>query len=192
MKKKLEIAIPLHTPNLKEKIFFLLSGAIIGIPVNVYLHNSTIDVIKGLSPFYLLLISEIILAPFIEEFSKLFAFLNRHGETQKSLVDLAFLGGLGFGIAEFVILTFDRGIFFVFNVPGIFFHPLAVVITVYGLAMNQTLKYYLVAVLLHFLHNLFLFFISPINLPITILTFIFSMLIVVLSYLISNNLKKNL
>jgi RsiW-degrading membrane proteinase PrsW (M82 family) len=186
---KLEVSIPLHSPNKKELAFFLLSGVIIGIPVNIYLHNTAVDIIKGVPPFYLLIISELILAPLIEEFSKMFAYLNRHGETEQSIFRLAVLGGLGFGIAEFLILTFDRGVFFLFNFPGIFFHASAVAITGYGLATHQTLRYYLLAVLLHFLHNFFLFFLTPTNLLVNIVAVAFSVFIVVATYLIASKLQ---
>ncbi|MCW3998109.1 MAG: hypothetical protein NWF10_06020 [Candidatus Bathyarchaeota archaeon] len=185
----MEVTIPLHSPNWKELAFFFLSGVIIGIPVNIYLHNTAVDIIKGVSPFYLLLISELIFAPFIEEFSKIFAFLNRHGETEQSLFRLAVLGGLGFGIAEFIILTFDRGVFFLFNFPGIFFHPSAVAITAYGLATHQTLRYYLLAVLLHFLHNFFLFFLTSTSFLVNIAAVALSVVIVVATYLVSSKLQ---
>ena len=44
----------------------------------------------------------VVLAPFIEELAKVFPLFYRHGETQRSLVSLGLLIGLGFGIAEFV------------------------------------------------------------------------------------------
>ena len=104
-----QVSIPLHSPDWKEMTFFFVSGFIIGIPVNIYLHNNLMDVITGLSPFYILLICELVLCPFIEEFSKVFALLYRHGETEQSLFRLAVLGGLGFGIAEFLMLAFGTG-----------------------------------------------------------------------------------
>jgi len=140
--------------------FFFVSGAIIGIPINVYLHNSAVGIIAGLSPYYFLLISELVLAPFIEEFSKVFGLIYRHGETEQTFFKLAVLSGFGFGIAEFLIITFTIGSSALINFPGIFFHLSAAGITAYGISINQPLRYYLLAVFLHFLHNLFLFF-SP-------------------------------
>ena len=151
-------SIPLHSPSWKEMTFYFLSGAIIGIPVNVYLHNSAVGMIAGLSPYYSLLISELVLAPFIEEFSKVFGLIYRHGETEQSLFKLAVLSGLGFGIAEFLILTFTREMSFVTSFPSIFFHLTATGITAYGIAKKQAMRYYLLAVFLHFINNLFLFF----------------------------------
>jgi len=43
----------------------------------------------------------VILAPFIEELAKVFPLFYRHGETERSLVTLGLLIGLGFGVAEF-------------------------------------------------------------------------------------------
>ncbi|TRO49402.1 hypothetical protein E2P47_01340 [Candidatus Bathyarchaeota archaeon] len=187
--KKNQISIPLHSPSWKEKMFFFISGAIIGIPVNVYFHSTIIDALIGIPPFYELLISELILAPFIGEFAKLFGLLYRHGETEKSLFNLAILAGLGFGIVEFIILTIDRCMSLFLCFPRIFFHPFAVAITVYGLVKHQTLKYYLVAVLLHFLYNLSIFFIVPESLFATSAAFIISILIVLITYFFAKKLE---
>ena len=169
--------------------FFFFSGAIIGIPVNVYIHNSAVGIIAGLSPYYFLLISELVLAPFIEEFSKVFALIYRHGETEQTFFKLAVLSGFGFGIAEFLILTFTIGSSALINFPGIFFHLTATGITAYGIAINQAFRYYLLAVFLHFLHNLFLFFSPSILFGLSTST-----AIVVITYFVARklqNLTKN-
>ncbi len=180
----LEDSIPLHSPTWKEMAFFFVSGAIIGIPVNAYLHNNLMDVITGISPFYLLIICELVLCPFIEEFSKVFGLIYRHGETQQSFFKLAVLSGLGFGIAEFLILSFDTRTFFVINFSGIFFHPLTVAITAYGLATNQAFRYYFLAVFFHFLNNLFL-----ILLPSNIIALLTSVGIVIITYFIVRKIQ---
>ena len=183
------VSIPLHSPTWKEKAFFFASGAIIGIPVHVYIHNSAVGMIAGLSPYYFLLISELVLAPFIEEFSKVFALIYRHGETEQTFFKLAVLGGFGFGIGEFLILTFTCGSPFIISIPGIFFHLTVTGITAYGIATNQAFRYYLLAVFLHFVNNLFLFFSPSILFGLSTST-----AIIVITYLIAHklqNLTKN-
>ena len=164
--------------------FFFVSGAIIGIPVNTYIHNSAIGSIAGLSPYYLLLISEIVLAPFIEEFSKVFGLIYRHGETEQTFFKLAALSGFGFGIAEFLILTFTIGSPFIINFSVIFFHLTVTGITAYGIAKNQAFRYYFLAVFLHFVNNLFLFFS-----PSILFGFSTSVAIVVITYFIARKLQ---
>lgn len=170
-------------------VFFFVSGAIIGIPVSVYLHNSAVGIIAGLSPYYFLLISEIVLAPFIEEFSKVFGLIYRHGETEQTFFKLAVLSGFGFGIAEFLIITFTIDSSALINFPGIFFHLTVTGITAYGISKNQAFRYYLLAVFLHFVNNLFLFFS-----PSLLFGFSTSVAIVVITYFIMRklqNLTKN-
>ena len=164
--------------------FFFVSGIIVGIPVNVYIHNSAVGMIAGLSPYYFLLISELVLAPFIEEFSKVFGLIYRHGETEQTFFKLAVLSGFGFGIAEFLILTFTIGSSALINFSGIFFHPLTVAITAYGLATNQAFRYYLLAVFFHFLNNLFL-----ILLPSNIIALLTSVGIVIITYFVVRKLQ---
>ena len=187
--EKSQVSIPLHSPSWKEMTFFFFSGVIIGIPVNIYFHDALLDMVIGSSPFYLLLISELLISPFVEEFSKVFGLIYRHGETEQTFFKLAVLSGFGFGIGEFLILTFTSGSPFIISIPGIFFHLTATGITAYGIAINQAFRYYLLAVFLHFLHNLFLFFSPSILFGLSTST-----AIVVITYFIARklqNLTKN-
>lgn len=87
--------IPLHKPSKKEYIFFLATGIVISIPFAAFfeaLFPST-----ALASLLLIVVG----APFIEELAKVFPLFYRHGETERSIVTLGLLIGLGFGIAEF-------------------------------------------------------------------------------------------
>ena len=97
----------------------------------------------------------VVLAPFIEELAKVFPLFYRHGETQRSLVTLGLLIGLGFGIAEFVQYVAFVGVSPVARIPGIIFHASSTVITAYGVAKKNPLPYYLIAVGLHVANNFF-------------------------------------
>jgi RsiW-degrading membrane proteinase PrsW (M82 family) len=102
---------------------------------------------------YAILLSTIVLAPFIEEFAKVFPLFYRHGETQRSFLTLGFLVGLGFGIVEFLtyILALEAPI--LTRLPAIFMHPMNTSITAYGIATKRTVWFYLLAVALHFSFN---------------------------------------
>ena len=50
------------------------------------------------------------IAPFIEELAKVFPLFYRHGETERSIVMLGILIGLGFGITEFVLYVAVLGV----------------------------------------------------------------------------------
>ena len=98
MEERHECIIPLHNPSIKEKIFFFISGLLVSVPFALFLAQ--------FYDFLPLLISGVVMAPFIEELAKVFPLFYRHGETQRSIVNLGVLIGLGFGITEFV-LTFS-------------------------------------------------------------------------------------
>jgi len=68
---------------------------------------------------------------------------------------LGFLTGLGFGIAEFFIYVFIYNVPFFFRIHPIFFHAASASIVAYGISNRVTLKFYFLAVLLHFLNNFF-------------------------------------
>ncbi len=53
--------------------------------------------------------SIVLLAPFIEEFAKVGPLLYRHGENERSIMNLGIFTGLGFGITEFVLYPFVLG-----------------------------------------------------------------------------------
>jgi RsiW-degrading membrane proteinase PrsW (M82 family) len=138
--------IPLHRPNLQEKVFFFVSGIIISVPLTLYLGTFT-DYLCAVSPFslfYVTICTTAIFTPLIEEFAKAYPLFYRHGETERSIITLGFLVGLGFGISEFIVYIVALG------API----PLSTSITAYGIATNRAVRFYLVAVLLHFANNL--------------------------------------
>jgi RsiW-degrading membrane proteinase PrsW (M82 family) len=139
--------IPLHTPSLKEYAFFLLSGIVVSIPFALFFEQ--------LSEVVPAILSLVILAPFIEELAKVFPLFYRHGETERSIVNLGLLLGLGFGITEFALYVFVGGVPFTVRLPGIIFHASSATIVAYGVAKKNPWPYYLIAAMLHVANNLF-------------------------------------
>jgi RsiW-degrading membrane proteinase PrsW (M82 family) len=147
------IIIEPHRPNLKEKLFFLLSGIIVSIPITL-LFETLVGNASTLLPLFIteaLLI--VIFAPIIEEFAKAYPLFYRHGETERSIFILGFLVGLGFGISEFFVYVFVTGVPILLRLPGILFHAASTSIIAYGIAKRQPIRYYSLAVGLHFLNN---------------------------------------
>jgi RsiW-degrading membrane proteinase PrsW (M82 family) len=142
--------IPVHKPNLKEYIFFFISGILVSIPFTLFFSQ--------LYPFFPSALTIIVLAPFIEELAKVFPLFYRHGETERSYVNLGILIGLGFGISEFVLYVFFQGVPFLVRVPGLVFHSSSAAITAYGIAKKKPWPYYLISVSLHVGNNLFAYF----------------------------------
>ena len=158
---KKEVTISLHKPSLKEMFFFLLSGAIVSVPLTLFIEQFANPWLTTLSTFDVTLITLTLLAPFIEEFSKVFPLFYRHGETQRSIFNLALCVGLGFGIVEFLTYVALFGPQVIPNrIPGLFFHPASTSIAAYGIAKKRTVPFYFAAVSLHFAHN-FLVFLGP-------------------------------
>ena len=147
MENERQCVIPLHKPNLKELIFFFASGVLVSIPFALFF-----------SQFYFLfpsVLAVIILAPFIEELAKVFPLFYRHGETERSIVTLGILIGLGFGISELVLYVAFLGVPLIDRIPGVIFHASSAAITAYGIAKKNPLPYYLLAVVLHVTNNVF-------------------------------------
>ncbi len=142
-----------HRPNLKEKLFFLLSGIIVSIPITLLFGTFTRDFLNILPSFFASLVSIVIFTPFIEEFAKAYPLFYRHGETERSIFILGFLVGLGFGITEFILYVFVLNVPVVARLPGLFFHAASTSIVAYGIAKKQPVKFYLIAVSLHMLNN---------------------------------------
>lgn len=111
-----------------------------------------------LYPFFPSALTIIVLAPFIEELAKVFPLFYRHGETERSYMNLAILIGLGFGISEFVLYVFFQGVPFLVRIPGIVFHSSSAAITSYGIAKKNPWPYYLISVFLHVGNNLLAYF----------------------------------
>ncbi len=135
-------------------VFFFLCGVIISVPLTLFIYQYTDTLLTGLSTFTIALISRAFFAPFIEEFAKAYPLFYRHGETQRSLFNLAVLVGLGFGIVE-LFTYISLGVPIIYRLPGLFFHPASTAITAYGIATKRPLAFYLIAVFFHFANNYF-------------------------------------
>jgi RsiW-degrading membrane proteinase PrsW (M82 family) len=139
--------IPIHRPSWKEYAFFFSCGILVSIPFTLFFGQAY--------PYFPTLVVVVVLAPFIEEFAKVFPLFYRHGETERSYVVLGILIGLGFGISEFVLYVFFLGVDPIARIPGIIFHASSAAITAYGIAKKKPLPYYLIAVGLHMANNFF-------------------------------------
>lgn len=151
--KRFECVIPIHKPRIGEYLFFLLSGAITSIPLTLFINVGGDYFLTGISATDASLISLVLFAPFIEEFAKAFPLFYRHGETQRSIVNLALCAGLGFAVVEFLEYVFLLGVSPIVRLPGLLFHSASTSITAYGIATKKPLPYYLLAVLLHASNN---------------------------------------
>ena len=103
--------------------------------------------------FYAQICSTAILTPLVEEFAKVYPLFYRHGETERSIFNLGFLVGFGFGITEFFLYTFLLGVPFYLRLFGILFHASSTSIAAYGTAKKRIIPFYLLAVALHFANN---------------------------------------
>lgn len=148
-----EVAIPLHKPNAREMIFFFLCGVIMSVPITLFFSSLVDPLLGGLNQDAITLISVAVFPPLIEEFSKIFPLYYRHGETQRSISNLALMVGLGFGIVEFLLYVFLQGTFWPLRIPGLFFHPASASISAYGIATKRPIQFYALAVALHFTNN---------------------------------------
>ena len=166
--KKEDTVIQLHKPGINELLFFFLAGAIMSVPWTFGVNLFADQLLTGLSAFSALFVSVVVFAPFVEEFSKVFPLFYRHGETQRSIFNLALSVGFGFGIIEFLIYVFALGASPFGRLPGLLFHPASASITAYGIATKRPLQFYLVAVGLHFSNN-FLAIFTPGDFPSSII-----------------------
>lgn len=148
-----QVIIPRHRPDLKEKLFFLLSGVIVSIPLTSIVSTFPTQLCSSLPSLYSEVCTVAIFAPFIEEFSKAFPLFYRHGETGRSYFSLAFLVGMGFGITEFFLYVFGMGAPVILRLPGVFFHASSTTITIYGIETKRPMLFYLTAVALHLSYN---------------------------------------
>jgi RsiW-degrading membrane proteinase PrsW (M82 family) len=147
--------VSVHKPNVKEKIFFFISGLLVSVPFTLFFSDFTDSLCDVLPMFFGQVCSIVIFAPFIEEFAKVFPLYYRHGETERSIVTLAVLTGLGFGVTELVLYVFALDASFISRVPGLIFHASSAGITAYGIAKKKPIVFYLIAVSLHLANNLF-------------------------------------
>jgi RsiW-degrading membrane proteinase PrsW (M82 family) len=133
--------------SLGEKLFFFISGIAVGAPVALFF--------ESVSHLYFTTLGvATVVAPLVEEFAKADPLFYRYERTGRSLMLLGMLSGLGFGIAEFFVYVFS-GVPFLLRLPAIGFHAAGTSIIGYGVFKHSALKYYFVAVGLHFLNNLF-------------------------------------
>jgi len=158
--KKEEVVIQLHKPSMNEMLFFLTSGMIMSVPLTLFIYQYADALLFSLDPFTVALISGTVFAPFIEEFSKAYPLFYRHGETERSIFNLALLVGIGFGIVELVTYVFAFEAPLGSRLPGLFFHPASTSITAYGIATKRPFLFYMIAVALHFSNN-YLILASP-------------------------------
>jgi len=80
---------------------------------------------------------------------------RRRAESPETLILFGFLIGLGFGVSEFLIYVFLAKVPVLVRLPGLFFHGASTAIATMGLVKNNISKYYLIAVILHSIVNLF-------------------------------------
>jgi RsiW-degrading membrane proteinase PrsW (M82 family) len=172
-----ECVIKIHKPDSIEFLFFFLCGVITSVPLTLFFAQFANSFLVGFDAFFATLISTAFFAPFIEEFSKAFPLFYRHGETERSIFDLALFVGLGFGVVELLTYVFLLGYNPIVRLPGLFFHPASTSITAYGIATKRPLPFYLVAVAFHFSNN-FLAVVNPFDIQ-------FSSIIVAITVLVS-------
>ncbi|TRO53458.1 PrsW family intramembrane metalloprotease [Candidatus Bathyarchaeota archaeon] len=149
---KSEVVIKLHKPDASEMLFFFLCGVITSVPLTLFIYQYTDVLLIGLNSFTIALISRAFFAPFVEEFAKVYPLFYRHGETQRSILNLGVLVGLGFGIVELVTYV-SLGVSIIYRVPGLFFHPASAALTAYGIATKRPLPFYLISVFFHSVNN---------------------------------------
>jgi hypothetical protein len=156
------ISIPLHKPKMRELLFFLLSGVLVSVPLTLFISQFSDILVVSMPPFYATVVSIVVLAPLIEEFSKAYPLFYRHGETERSLFILGFLVGAGFGLAEFVeyVVLFNASV--LLRLPGILFHASTTSIVAFGIAKKNITAFYALAVTLHLANN-FIAVLGPIG-----------------------------
>ena len=150
--------IPLHRPGFLEMLFFLVSGIIVSIPIAFFFEPSIGLLRSFFSGLQLEFFALVAVAPIVEEFAKAYPLFYRHGESQRSIMILGSLVGLGFGITEFFeyVLLIDAPI--IARIPGVFFHVASAVTIAYGITTKRSALFYLVAVGLHASINLLAYF----------------------------------
>ncbi len=153
-KPQKQCVIPIHKPSVRELIFFFSCGILVSIPFALFFSN--------FYPFFPGAIAVILVAPFVEELAKVFPLFYRHGETERSIVTLGILIGLGFGITEFALYVFVYDVPWFVRIPGIIFHASSAGVTAYGIAKKKPLPYYLTSVFLHAANNFFAV-VAPVN-----------------------------
>jgi RsiW-degrading membrane proteinase PrsW (M82 family) len=178
-----QCVIPIHKPSNRELTFFFVSGILVSVPMALFFSN--------FYPFLPVLLSTVLLAPFIEELAKVFPLFYRHGETERSIVTLGALTGLGFGISEFVEYVYFFHVPFIERIPGIIFHVSSASITSYGIAKKNPWPYYLVSVTLHATNNYIALAASSVNTSVLEYLFISDLLILITAYYLAYHFYQN-
>ena len=150
------------------------------VPFTLFFSELTNSLCDVMPLFFAQVCAVVFFAPFIEEVAKVFPLFYRHGETERSLLDLGILVGLGFGLTEFVLYVFTLDAPVLARIPGIIFHASSAAITAYGIAKKKPLQFYLIAVAAHLSHNLFALFSSEVE-----LLYIPALFILVATYLLA-------
>ena len=163
METEQKATISVHKPDIKEKLFFLGSGLLMSVPFTLFFSDLSNTLCVALPLLFAQVCAIVIFTPFIEEVAKVFPLFYRHGETERSLVDLGILVGLGFGLTEFALYVFTLNQHFLARIPGIIFHASSACITAYGIAKKKPIKFYLIAVEAHLVNNLLALFSSEVS-----------------------------
>jgi len=130
-----------------EKLFFFAAGIVVGVPTAVFF--------EAVSHLWFTVFGvATLVAPLVEEFCKACTLFYRYERPGKILVRDGFLAGIGFGVAEFFVYV-HAGVPFLLRLPAIGFHGAGTAIVAYGIYKRKTLRYYLLAVALHFTNNFF-------------------------------------
>jgi RsiW-degrading membrane proteinase PrsW (M82 family) len=180
METEQKATISVHKPDIKEKIFFFLSGLLVSVPFTVFLSEFSDSLCIAMPLLFSQICASVIFAPFIEEFAKVFPLFYRHGETERSLLELGILVGLGFGVTEFALYVFALDASFISRVPGVIFHASSTCITAYGIAKKKPIRFYLIAVAFHLTNNFLAFFSSSFS-----FLYIFGLLVLIGVYLLA-------
>ena len=130
-----------------EKLFFFAAGIVVGVPTAVFF--------EAVSHLWFTFFGvATLVAPLVEEFCKACTLFYRYERPGKILMRNGFLAGIGFGVAEFFVYV-QAGVPFLLRLPAIGFHGAGTAIVAYGIYKRKTLKYFFLAVALHFTNNLF-------------------------------------
>lgn len=152
------IYIKPHKLGLEEKIFFLISGVIVSIPITVFFGLFSESLYSHIPLIYAPFLSLVLITPFVEEFAKAYPLFYRYSLSERSLFILALLVGFGFGLTELLLYTLALGVPLYARVPGLFFHAANTSLVAYGIAKKKALMFFLLAVILHAAYNLFAIF----------------------------------
>jgi len=175
-----QVTIAVHKPDIREKIFFFLSGLLVSVPLTVFFSEFSDSLCVAMPLVFAQVCSSVISAPFIEEVAKVFPLFYRHGETERSLLDLGILVGLGFGVTEFALYVFALGAPFLSRVAGVIFHASSTCITAYGIAKKKPITFYLIAVAFHLANNFLALFSDSFS-----FLFIPGLLVLIATYLLA-------